>query len=160
MLRRRLVPWPWPASSRRLSRLAPPAPAPAAVLRVDSNNVARLGAPKPAPNPRQLLSLPPFPSGADPLPGRKVAPRRVTAVSWVKHCFDDVPQEVVQAHFNKRQVRTGLVISCDFTTAKCLHGFVQLVLVCEKNGTTLFSQRELLVQSVGYSSGELQCRNL
>ncbi|XP_037468119.1 RNA pseudouridine synthase 3, mitochondrial-like [Triticum dicoccoides] len=104
MLRRRLGTWPWPAVRRGLSRLAPPAPA--AVVRVDSNNVARLGAPKPGPRPRQLLSLPPFPAGADPLPGRKVAPRHVTAVSWVKHCFADVPQEVVQAHFNKRQVYT------------------------------------------------------
>jgi hypothetical protein len=94
------------AALRGLSRLAPPAPADAdqIVVRVDRNNVARLGAPKPGPRPRQLLSLPPFPAGDDPLPGRKVAPRRVTAVSWVKHYFADVPQEVVQAHFNKRMV--------------------------------------------------------
>ncbi|KAL6858973.1 hypothetical protein ACP4OV_017975 [Aristida adscensionis] len=96
----------WAAALRRLSRLAPPAPADAnpVVVRVDSNNVVRLGAPKPGPRPRQLLSLPPFPAGADPLPGRKAPPRRVTAVSWVKHYFADVQQEVVQAHFNKRQV--------------------------------------------------------
>ncbi|RLM73374.1 hypothetical protein C2845_PM15G17930 [Panicum miliaceum] len=97
---------PGPAALRWLSRLAPPAPAPAepVVVRVDSSNVARLGAPKPGLRPRQLLSLPPFPAGADPLPGRKVAPRRVTAVSWVKHYFADVPQEAVQAHFNRRMV--------------------------------------------------------
>ncbi|OEL36407.1 RNA pseudouridine synthase 3, mitochondrial [Dichanthelium oligosanthes] len=101
---RRPGPWRWPAALRRLSRLAPPTPAGAdpAVVRVDSSNVARLGAPKAGPRPRQLLSLPPFPAGTDPLPGRKVAPRRVTAVSWVKHYFADVPQEAVQAHFNRR----------------------------------------------------------
>ncbi|CAL5005276.1 unnamed protein product [Urochloa decumbens] len=95
-----------PAALRWLSRMAPPTPAPAdpVVVRVDSTNVARLGAPKPGPRPRQLLSLPPFPAGADPLPGRKVVPRRVTAVSWVKHYFADVPQEAVQAHFNRRMV--------------------------------------------------------
>nr|AGT16005.1 hypothetical protein SHCRBa_115_J16_R_190 [Saccharum hybrid cultivar R570] len=104
--RRRPGPWRWPAALRRLSRLAPPAPAAAdpVVVRVDASNVARLGAPKPGPRPRQLLSLPPFPAGPDPLPGRKAAPRRVTAVSWVKHYFADVPQEAVQAHFNRRMV--------------------------------------------------------
>ena len=112
-------PWRWPAAARRrLSRLAPPTPAPApadpVVVRVDGSNVARLGAPKPGPRPRQLLSLPPFPAGADPLPGRKVAPRRVTAVSWVKHYFADVPQEAVQAHFNRRMVTfcTGIPTRC------------------------------------------------
>ena len=86
-------------------------PADPVVVRVDGSNVARLGAPKPGPRPRQLLSLPPFPAGADPLPGRKVAPRRVTAVSWVKHYFADVPQEAVQAHFNRRMVTfcTGIL---------------------------------------------------
>jgi len=113
---RRPWPWRWPAALRRLSRLAPPTPAPVdpAVVRVDRSNVARLGAPKPGPRPRQLLSLPPFPAGADPLPGRKVAPRRVTAVSWVKHYFADVPQEAVQAHFNRRMVTfcTGIPTRC------------------------------------------------
>ena len=75
-----------------------------AVVRVDASNVARLGAPKPGPRPRQLLSLLPFPAGPDPLPGRKAAPHRVMAVSWVKHYFADVPQEAVQAHFNRRMV--------------------------------------------------------
>jgi hypothetical protein len=91
---------------RRLSRLAPPAPAAAdpVVVRVDASNVARLGPPKPGPRPRQLLSLPAFPAGLDPLPGRKAAPRRVTVVSWVKHYFADVPHEAVQAHFNRRTV--------------------------------------------------------
>uniref|UniRef100_I1QK84 Pseudouridine synthase RsuA/RluA-like domain-containing protein n=1 Tax=Oryza glaberrima TaxID=4538 RepID=I1QK84_ORYGL len=97
------------AAVRWLSRLAPPAPAEAdpVVVRVDGSNVARLGKPKPGPRQRQMLSLPPFPGGGDgdPLPGRKAAaPRRVTAVSWVKHYLADVPQEVVQAHFNKRLV--------------------------------------------------------
>ena len=104
--RRRPGPWRWPVELRRLSRLAPPAPAAAdpVVVRVGASNVARLGAPKPGPRPRQLLSLPPFPAGPDPLPGRKAAPRRVMAVSWVKHYFADVPQEAVQAHFNRRMV--------------------------------------------------------
>ncbi|XP_020110889.1 RNA pseudouridine synthase 3, mitochondrial isoform X1 [Ananas comosus] len=99
------------AAARSLSRLAPPPPARAEpVIRV-SNNVARLGEAKEGPKPRQLLSLPRFPSSSssscdrgDPLPGRKrdpSKPRRVTAISWVKHYFADIPQEVIQAHFNK-----------------------------------------------------------
>ncbi|XP_062195315.1 RNA pseudouridine synthase 3, mitochondrial-like [Phragmites australis] len=102
---RRPGPWRWPAALRRLPWLAPPTPAAAdPVVSVDNNKVARLGASKPGSRPRQLLSLPPFPAGADKLPGRKAAPRRVTAVSWVKHYFDDVPLEVLQAHFNRRMV--------------------------------------------------------
>lgn len=107
------------AAVRWLSRLAPPAPAEAdpVVVRVDGSNVARLGKPKPGPRPRQLLSLPPFPGGGDgdPLPGRKAAaPRRVTAVSWVKHYLADVPQEVVQAHFNKRLVKSHMAFKLIF----------------------------------------------
>ena len=44
------------------------------------------------------------PRRAGPSPGTKAAPHRVTAVSWVKHYFADVPQEAVQAHFNRRMV--------------------------------------------------------
>ncbi|KAJ3680468.1 hypothetical protein LUZ60_016746 [Juncus effusus] len=81
------------------------------VIRV-TNNVASLGPPKRGPKPRQLMSLPPFLSSSDPLPGRKRrrdsgtagGQRGVTAVSWVKHYFDDVPPDVVQTHF-----RNGLV---------------------------------------------------
>jgi hypothetical protein len=135
--RRRPGLWRWPTALRRLSRLAPPAPAPAdpVVVRVDANNVARLGAPKPRPRPRQLLSLPPFPAGQDPLPGRKVAPRRVTAVSWVKHYFADVPQEAVQAHFNRRMVSLCFcpLFGLAFLTAGALFEwsdfFFQLVLI-------------------------------
>ncbi|XP_073011335.1 RNA pseudouridine synthase 3, mitochondrial [Typha latifolia] len=100
-------PPPFLATLRFLSRLSPPPPALVEpVIRV-SNNVAYLGVPKEGPKPRQLLSLPPFPSSlaTKPLPGRKRnptnSPRRVTAISWVKHYFSDIPQEVVQSHFNK-----------------------------------------------------------
>nr|XP_010927194.1 RNA pseudouridine synthase 3, mitochondrial [Elaeis guineensis] len=111
MLRRRYCPRP-PAllrAVRHLSRLAPPRPVTAEpVIRV-SNNVARLGEPKEGPKPRQLLSLPPFPSShTNPLPGRKrdpaadpSKPRRITAITWVKHYFADIPPEVIQSHFRK-----------------------------------------------------------
>ncbi|KAG9449409.1 hypothetical protein H6P81_009374 [Aristolochia fimbriata] len=93
---------------RHLSRMRPPPPAHATplVLRV-SNNIAHLGLPKPAPKPRQLLSLPPFP--ATPLPGRKTGgateSSRVTAVSWVKHYFADIPPDVIQSHFKQGLVK-------------------------------------------------------
>ncbi|KAL0927189.1 hypothetical protein M5K25_001352 [Dendrobium thyrsiflorum] len=115
MLRRRRFLMSLAAFSRGLSRLAPPADTAAQpVIRV-SNNLASLGSPKEGPKPRQLLSLPPFPpDGVDPLPGRKIAPehvlggsffrRRVTAITWVKHYFDEVPSDVIQRHF-----RTGMV---------------------------------------------------
>ncbi|RWW27495.1 hypothetical protein BHE74_00032527 [Ensete ventricosum] len=114
MLRCRSRPPPWVVlrAVRWLSRIAPPSPATAEPIIRVSNNVARLGEPKEGPKPRQLLSLPPFPStGTDPLPGRKKdpaaggQPRRVTAISWVKHYFADIPPEVIQSHFNK-----GLVL--------------------------------------------------
>ncbi|PKA57873.1 RNA pseudouridine synthase 3, mitochondrial [Apostasia shenzhenica] len=104
---------------RQLSRVAPPPDSVAEpVIRV-SNNVARLGPPKEGPKPRQFLSLPPFPSaGVDPLPGRKrnlscgpanvFRPRRVTAITWVKHYFDGVPSDVIQSHFNKGMVHVEL----------------------------------------------------
>ncbi|WOK92090.1 RNA pseudouridine synthase 3, mitochondrial [Canna indica] len=93
---------------RWFSRVAPPSPVKVyPVIRV-SNNVASLGEPKEGPKPRQLLSLPPFPSsGTHPFPGRKKVPgssgkpRRVTAISWVKHYFADIEPDMIQNHFNK-----------------------------------------------------------
>ncbi|KAL9247213.1 hypothetical protein vseg_020668 [Gypsophila vaccaria] len=95
---------------RHYSRISPPRPAgPDPVIRV-VNNVARLGSPKDGPKPRQLLSLPPFPSTA--LPGRcsmkclnEKKTSRVTAISWVKYYFDEVFDHVVQFHFNKGLVQ-------------------------------------------------------
>lgn len=115
---RRSPPWVVLRVVRWLSRIAPPSPATAEpVIRV-SNNIARLGKPKEGPKPRQLLSLPPFPStGTDPLPGRKKdpaaggQPRRVTAISWVKHYFADIPPEVIQSHFNKGLVSGAYAIA-------------------------------------------------
>ncbi|XP_058113522.1 RNA pseudouridine synthase 3, mitochondrial isoform X2 [Magnolia sinica] len=95
---------------RYFSRVSPPPPAYAApVIRV-SNNVARLGSPKEGPKPRQLLSLPPFPAIANPLVGRNTGSSpgqaaRVTAISWVKHYFADIPGSVIQSHFNKGLVQ-------------------------------------------------------
>lgn len=89
---------------RNYSRIAPPRPASAGpVIRV-SNNVAKLGTPKEGRKPRQLLSLPPFP--ADPLPGQSLVnvsgqSTHVTAISWIKYYFDEIPGFVVQSHFNK-----------------------------------------------------------
>ncbi|CAA7407431.1 unnamed protein product [Spirodela intermedia] len=97
--------------SRCYSRVSPPPPAPATVIRVSKNNLAFLGPPKEGPKPRQLLALPPFPAdGSNPLPGRKNFPpadepgraaARVTAITWAKHYFSDVPPAVIQSHFNK-----------------------------------------------------------
>ncbi|XP_074580167.1 RNA pseudouridine synthase 3, mitochondrial [Curcuma longa] len=110
MLRRRRLPPPRVVfeAVRRLSRVAPPAPVKAEPIIRVSNNIARLGEPKRAPKPRQLLSLPPFPySGTEPLPGRKKSAdscgkqRRVTAISWVKHYFADIEEEAIRRHFNK-----------------------------------------------------------
>lgn len=72
------------------------------VIRV-SKNIAHLGLPKKGPKPPQLLSLPPFP--AHPLPGKNlVFNSHVTAISWIKYYFDEVPGSVVQSHFNKGHV--------------------------------------------------------
>ncbi|KAL6975026.1 hypothetical protein U1Q18_023820 [Sarracenia purpurea var. burkii] len=98
---------------RHYSRVSPP---PSSclepVIRV-SNNVAHLGLPKEAPKPRQLMSLPPFP--AYPLPGKDsrtaatppppAQPSRVTAISWLKYYFDEIPSSVIQSHFNKDLVQ-------------------------------------------------------
>lgn len=94
--------------SRTSTRLPPPASA-KAVIRV-SNNVAHLGCPKEGPKPQQLLSLPPFPG--HPLPGRKSASaHHVTAISWLKYYFDDIPPPVIQSHFNKGLVQMECVDS-------------------------------------------------
>ncbi|CAA6670370.1 unnamed protein product [Spirodela intermedia] len=77
--------------SRCYSRVSPPPPAPATVIRVSKNNLAFLG-PQ-----RKALSQG---NGSNPLPGRKNFPpadepgraaARVTAITWAKHYFSDVP---------------------------------------------------------------------
>ncbi|XVE91123.1 hypothetical protein DITRI_Ditri20bG0129500 [Diplodiscus trichospermus] len=88
---------------RHYSRVAPPPPAYAdPVIRV-SNNVAYLGSPKQDPKPRQLLSLPSFPGY--PLPGKNSATGHVTAISWLKYYFDEIPDSAIQSHFNKGLVQ-------------------------------------------------------
>uniref|UniRef100_A0A803M9U8 Pseudouridine synthase RsuA/RluA-like domain-containing protein n=1 Tax=Chenopodium quinoa TaxID=63459 RepID=A0A803M9U8_CHEQI len=95
---------------RHYSRISPPRPTgPDQVIRV-VNNIAHLGSPKEGPKPRQLLSLPPFPS--DPLPAKCSTKSlngkqhtRVTAISWVKYYFDEVHDSVIQSHFNKGLVQ-------------------------------------------------------
>ncbi|KAI4353054.1 hypothetical protein L6164_002032 [Bauhinia variegata] len=92
---------------RHYSRISPPRPVTVKpVIRV-SNNIAYLDAPNRGPKPRQLLSLPPFPS--HPLPAKKSVsipgqPARVTAISWVKYYFSEMWDSVIQSHF-----REGLV---------------------------------------------------
>lgn len=84
---------------RSYSRIVPPPPAYAKpVVRV-SNNVAHLGSPKDSPKPRQLLSLPPFPRL--PLPGKNMVASHVTAISWLKYYFNEIPDSTIQSHFNK-----------------------------------------------------------
>lgn len=70
-----------------------------------SNNIAHLGRQKEGAKPSQLLSLPPFPG--HPLPGKK-APTgpdqpscHVTAISWIKYYFDEIPGSLIQSHFTK-----------------------------------------------------------
>ncbi|KAG6514762.1 hypothetical protein ZIOFF_025132 [Zingiber officinale] len=111
---------------RWLSRVAPPAPVKAEPIIRVSNNIARLGEPKRAPKPRQLLSLPPFPnSGTEPLPGRKKSAgscgkqRRVTAISWVKHYFADIEEEAIRWHFNKGLVNQYLVCGIKYVQYFC-----------------------------------------
>ncbi|KAK6263875.1 hypothetical protein SCA6_019309 [Theobroma cacao] len=96
--------WQFLSLVRHYSRVAPPPPAYAdPVLRV-SNSVAYLGAPKQGPKPRQLLSLPPFPGY--PLPGKNPGgTARVTAISWLKYYFDEIPDSAIQSHFNKGLVQ-------------------------------------------------------
>ncbi|GKV34463.1 hypothetical protein SLEP1_g42835 [Rubroshorea leprosula] len=90
---------------RHYSRISPPSPASVEeVIRV-SNNIAYLGRAKDGPKPRQLLSLPPFPSY--PLPGKSSTGQHVhvTAISWVKYYFDEIPDLTIQSHFNKGLVQ-------------------------------------------------------
>lgn len=94
---------------RHYSRISTPRPVgPDPVIRV-VNNIAQLGSRKEGPKPRQLLSLPRFPS--DPLPARYLTKcanekksARVTAISWVKYYFDGVHDSIIQSHFNKNLV--------------------------------------------------------
>ncbi|XVF23316.1 hypothetical protein REPUB_Repub13aG0027100 [Reevesia pubescens] len=88
---------------RHYSRVAPPPPAYAdPVIRV-SNHVAYLGSPKQSRKPRQVLSLPSFPSY--PLPGKHSSTGHVTAISWLKYYFDEIPDSAIQSHFNKGLVQ-------------------------------------------------------
>ncbi|KAI3719256.1 hypothetical protein L6452_20151 [Arctium lappa] len=94
-----------PFTVRHFSRVSPPPPdCGESVIRV-SNNITHLGRPKAGYKPRQLLSLPPFPS--HPLPGKNVSPdsSRTTAISWMKYYFADVDSSVIQSHFNKGLVK-------------------------------------------------------
>ncbi|GER40279.1 pseudouridine synthase family protein [Striga asiatica] len=84
------------------AKIHPPPPS-RVVIRV-TNHIAHLGHPKEGPKPRQLLSLPPFPGHH--LPGRKSASaQHVTAISWLKYYFDDIPPPIIQNHFNKGLVQ-------------------------------------------------------
>ncbi|KAK6130709.1 hypothetical protein DH2020_035563 [Rehmannia glutinosa] len=86
------------------SKIRPPPPS-QPVIRV-SNHIAQLGRPKEGPKPRQLISLPPFPG--HPLPGRKsTSAEHVTAISWLKYYFDDIPPPVIQNHFNNGLIQMG-----------------------------------------------------
>lgn len=104
------------------SKIQPPR-----VLRV-TNHIAHLGRPKEGPKPRQLLSLPPFPG--HPLPGKNSSAGHVTAISWLKYYFNDIPDDVIRSHFNK-----GLVsgypktpyIYLFFWNLSRIHSFVFLV---------------------------------
>ncbi|KAL2933461.1 RNA pseudouridine synthase 3 mitochondrial [Bienertia sinuspersici] len=108
---------------RHYSRLSPPRLAgPDPVIRV-VNNIAHLGSPKVGPKPRQLLSLPPFPS--DPLPARCLTKypnekqrTRVTAISWLKYYFDEVHDSVIQSHFNKGLVQIDSSSMEDLTSVR------------------------------------------
>ncbi|KAG6392098.1 hypothetical protein SASPL_146307 [Salvia splendens] len=79
------------------SRIRVPPPDSSPVIRV-SNHIVHLGRPKEGPKPRQLLSLPPFPG--HPLPGRNsTSAAYVTAISWLRYYFNDIPPLVIQKHF-------------------------------------------------------------
>jgi hypothetical protein len=116
---------------RHYSRVRPPRPVSVdKVIRV-YNNIARLDVPKDGPKPRQLLSLPPFPS--HPLPGKNStsAPGdrdRVTAVNWIKYYFKGASGSVIESHF-----REGLVsIYCFFVFAFFILCLTLVVLFFEK----------------------------
>lgn len=95
------------AAVRTYSRHSPPPPAPAyPVIQVSSNNVAHLKMKERAqPKPRQLVSLPPFPSHPLPAKNYATASSRVTAISWMTYYFHEVPGSVIYNHFNKGLVQ-------------------------------------------------------
>lgn len=100
----------WKVIVRNYSRTTPPSPACVEpLIRVSNNNIAYLGGgQKEAPKPRQLLSLPPFP--AHPLPGKSSLHHsghhaHVTAITWLKYYFDEIPDSLIQSHFNKGLVQ-------------------------------------------------------
>ncbi|KAG6393851.1 hypothetical protein SASPL_144425 [Salvia splendens] len=89
------------------SRIRAPPPDSSPVIRV-SNHIVHLGRPKEGPKPRQLLSLPPFPGHH--LPGRNsTSAAYVTAISWLRYYFNDIPPLVIQKHFYE-----GLVSDFNF----------------------------------------------
>lgn len=111
--------WPTPRSKRKI---LPPPPASAPVIRV-SNNIVHLGPPKEGPKPRQLLSLPLFPG--HPLPGRNsTSVAYVTAISWLRYYFNDIPPLQIQKHFHEGLVR---IFSLQFSFAA---SFVLNVVFC------------------------------
>ncbi|XP_047980935.1 RNA pseudouridine synthase 3, mitochondrial [Salvia hispanica] len=86
------------------SRIRAPPPDSSPVIRV-SNHMVQLGRPKEGPKPRQLLSLPPFPGLH--LPGRNsTSAAYVTAISWLRYYFNDIPPLVIQKHFYQGLVRS------------------------------------------------------
>ncbi|GAU32097.1 hypothetical protein TSUD_292210 [Trifolium subterraneum] len=110
---------------RHYSRIHPPKSVSVdKVIRV-SNNIARLDAPKEGPKPRQLLSLPPFPS--HPLPGKNTTSAhgqsdgqsdRVTAVNWIKYYFKGASGSVIESHFREGLVQMEERITDDSFTQK------------------------------------------
>ncbi|XP_057806926.1 RNA pseudouridine synthase 3, mitochondrial [Salvia miltiorrhiza] len=89
---------------KQQSKIRPPPPVYSPVIRV-SNNIVHLGLPKEGPKPRQLLSLPPFPG--HPLPGRNsTSAAYVTAISWLRYYFNEIPPLVIQKHFNEGLVQS------------------------------------------------------
>ncbi|GAA0164532.1 RNA processing factor [Lithospermum erythrorhizon] len=105
--------------SRTKSKVRPPPPAAAQPIIRVSNHIAHLGRPKAGPKPRQLLSLPPFPGGY-PLAGRKPSGtgQHVTAISWLKYYFDDIPPPLIQSHFNKGLVKVECLDSVGLTNSR------------------------------------------
>ncbi|XP_050377127.1 RNA pseudouridine synthase 3, mitochondrial isoform X2 [Argentina anserina] len=102
--------------TRQYSSISPPPPPSPPLIRV-SNHVAKLGPPKEGPKPKQLLSLPPFPTGRF-LPGKKShqdgVVSRVSAVSWLRYYFHEIDDTAIRSHFNK-----GLVeMECESSIGK------------------------------------------
>ena len=120
-------------ATRYYSRISPPPPAYARpVIRV-SNNVAQLGSRKEGSKPRQLLSLPPFPGY--PLPrknqiGFSGESTHVTAITWVKHYFDEIHDSVIQSHFRKGLVSKNTYSSfSQLVLSFCLFPAISIVLL-------------------------------